>query len=114
MTQTALGAILAAALLSAVAHARTIYVNGTTGNDDWDGLCEEWDGGTCGPKATIQADAAWDSDEVLVGSSTVGKFYTMLEAVACRSPLWRPSAEAPGATRCLFLQPSTQRSTYDG
>ena len=40
---------------TAVASADTIYVNGTTGNDDWDGRCEIWDGGTCGPKKTIQA-----------------------------------------------------------
>jgi len=48
---------------------QTIYVNGTTGNDAWTGLCEVWDGGTCGPKATIQAgiDAAVNGDAVLVG-----------------------------------------------
>lgn len=53
----ALLASAAAALLLAVAPARaeTYYVNGTTGNDNWDGLCEEWDGGTCGPKRTIQS-----------------------------------------------------------
>ena len=42
-------------LLTAPGRAETYYVNGTTGNDNWDGLCEEWDGGACGPKQTIQA-----------------------------------------------------------
>jgi hypothetical protein len=59
-------------LISCVASAawaqQTIYVNGTTGDDTWDGLCEEWDGDTCGPKGTIQAgiDAAVDGDTVVV------------------------------------------------
>lgn len=46
---------------------RTYYVNGTTGNDSWDGLASNWDG-VHGPKATIQAgvDAAGDGDTVVV------------------------------------------------
>ena len=55
--------------IAAETHAQpTIYVNGTTGNDAWSGLCEEWDGGTCGPKVTIQAgiDAAYNGDTVIV------------------------------------------------
>ena len=52
----------------------TIYVNGATGNDAWDGLCETWDGVTlCGPKATIQAgiDATIGlGDEVVIADGT--------------------------------------------
>ncbi len=59
-------------MISATACADMIYVNGSTGDDAWDGLCEVWDGGTCGPKATIQAgiDAADDGDEVVVADGT--------------------------------------------
>ena len=66
----AIFASLAALLMLAAvtAHADLIYVNGTTGNDAWDGLCEVWDGGTCGPKKTIQAgvNAASNGDTVIV------------------------------------------------
>jgi hypothetical protein len=59
-------AVLAFAAMGA--RAETYYVNGTTGNDNWDGLCEEWNGGTCGPKKTIQAgvNASSDGDSVIV------------------------------------------------
>jgi hypothetical protein len=48
--------------------ATTYYVDGTNGNDGWDGLCATWDGGSCGPKATIQAaiDTAMDGDPIWV------------------------------------------------
>ena len=64
-----MGAIGILCCCAGIASAQqTIYVNGTTGDDGWSGLCEVWDGGTCGPKATIQAgiDAAADGDTVLV------------------------------------------------
>jgi hypothetical protein len=52
---------------------RAYYV-AVTGNDAWDGRCAEWDGGTCGPKATIQAaiDAchATEGDEVRLADGT--------------------------------------------
>jgi hypothetical protein len=52
----------------------TVYVNGTTGSDAWSGLCEVWDGGTCGPKKTIQAGinvaAAGDVVQVADGTYT--------------------------------------------
>jgi len=34
--------------------ASTLYVNNATGNDDWDGTSATYQGGTIGPKATIQ------------------------------------------------------------
>ncbi len=34
--------------------ASTLYVNNDTGNDDWDGTSATYQGGTIGPKATIQ------------------------------------------------------------
>ena len=51
---------------------RTIYVNGTTGDDTWDGLCQEWDGGTCGPKEHIQVgiNTADAGDTVVVADGT--------------------------------------------
>ena len=64
-----IGLLGLAACIAAASHAQqTIYVNGTTGDDAWDGLCEVWDGGSCGPKATIQAgiDAAQEDDTVVV------------------------------------------------
>ena len=62
-----------AACIAAETHAQpTIYVNGTTGDDGWSGTCEVWDGGTCGPKRTIQAgiDAAGDTVVVADGVYT--------------------------------------------
>ena len=54
------GFIIVLALTTLACHlsaacADTLYVNGVTGDDAWNGRCETWDGGTCGPKATIQA-----------------------------------------------------------
>ncbi len=71
-TEVSFVVVCALACLAPPAPAATIYVNGATGDDTWDGLCEEWDGGTCGPKATIQAgiDAASDGDEVVVADGT--------------------------------------------
>jgi len=61
----ALACLLAACT---AATAGTVYVNGTMGNDAWSGLCQTWDGATCGPKQTIQAgiDIAVAGDTVLV------------------------------------------------
>ncbi len=52
--------------------ARTIYVNGVSGNDAWTGLCEVWNGTVCGPKRTIQAgiDIAVPGDLVAVAPAT--------------------------------------------
>ncbi len=51
-----------------VATADTIYVNDAMGNDAWDGRCEVWDGGTCGPKKTIQRAifVVSNGDEIIV------------------------------------------------
>ncbi|UCD74425.1 MAG: hypothetical protein JSV91_11610 [Phycisphaerales bacterium] len=67
-------AIAVAALMLAAADpavAKTVYVDGVNGNDAWDGLCEEWDGGACGPKKTIQAgiSVAVNDDEVVVADA---------------------------------------------
>jgi hypothetical protein len=66
--------IAAAALMFATGGAwaaKTVYVDGVNGNDAWDGLCEEWDGGTCGPKKTIQAgiNVASNGDDVSVADA---------------------------------------------
>jgi parallel beta-helix repeat protein len=77
-----------------------VYVNGATGDDAWDGRCAVWDGGTCGPKATIQAgiNVALTGEQVLIADGTyrgvgnrdldfVGKAVTVCSAsdnpVAC-------------------------------
>ncbi len=66
------GTWVLAGLLLPGAAGRTIYVHGTSGDDGWDGLCYVWDGGTCGPKRTIQAgiDVAVAGDEVLLAPVT--------------------------------------------
>ena len=66
--------VAAAALMFAAGGAwaaKTVYVDGVNGNNAWDGLCEEWDGGTCGPKKTIQAgiDVAVNGDDVSVADA---------------------------------------------
>lgn len=63
--------LLALLSISAPAAAKTVYVDGVHGQDSWNGLCESFDGGTCGPKATIQAgiNAADSGDEVVVADA---------------------------------------------
>lgn len=48
--------------------AGTYYIDPSNGNDQYDGLCRDWDGGTCGPKATLAGALALaqDGDEVLL------------------------------------------------
>ena len=58
---------------SVIPEPATYYVDGTNGNDDWDGLAEIWDG-QHGPKRTIQSaiDATYNNDEIIV---SVGTYY---------------------------------------
>ena len=71
-TWRAWGAFVAVGILCAAGGAGTIYVNGVTGNDAWNGLCPAWNGGTCGPKRTIQAviGVAVNGDEVVIAPAT--------------------------------------------
>jgi predicted outer membrane repeat protein len=54
--------------IGASAFSETLYVSDAFGDDAYDGRCTVWDGGTCGPKRTIQAgiDAAAEADEVVI------------------------------------------------
>jgi hypothetical protein len=80
----------------APAWAATLYVNGATGNDGWTGLCETWDGGTCGPKATIQAaiSAASAGDEILVAP---GRYFENVHFDGKNVAVWaeNPSVNLP-------------------
>lgn len=53
---------------SLTSRAADIHVNSIVGNDTWSGLCAAWDGGTCGPKRSIQAAiaVAGDGDTILL------------------------------------------------
>jgi hypothetical protein len=64
--------LVLAAWLAPIGAAGTIYVHGSDGNDEWSGLCATWDGGTCGPKRTIQAgiNVAVAGDEVILAPVT--------------------------------------------
>lgn len=72
MTRTVVWSLILTGLLTPVCRARTIYVNAAEGNDQWTGLCRTWNGGTCGPKATISAavQVAMHGDIVLVADGT--------------------------------------------
>jgi predicted outer membrane repeat protein len=66
------GAVLALLMLPAIAHGgATYFVNGTCGNDAWNGTSSVC-AGPNGPKLTIQAaiDAATDGEEVEVAAGT--------------------------------------------
>jgi len=100
------GAALTAAVLLSLAAgpaavAKTVYVDGVNGNNDWDGLCEEWDGGTCGPKKTFQAGiaVAVDGDEVVVADAVyAGEGNTCIQYYAKAITL----RSAEGSANCII------------
>jgi hypothetical protein len=66
---TLLFAILLSFLMAGATFAEMRYVSGLNGNDNWDGKARSWEGGTRGPKETINAavevsSATGDSIEV--------------------------------------------------
>ena len=63
LRMTLVFAILLAVTMIGSASAVTLYVNGQAGNDSWDGKAREFQGGTTGPKETINA-------AIFVASST--------------------------------------------
>jgi len=84
---TLLFAFLLSFLLVGAAFAEIRYVNGQDGNDNWDGKARTWEGGTRGPKETINSaievsSATGDSIEVNYASG-----YIYHEADASNIPL---------------------------
>src|SRR5262245_9465118 len=59
-----------------VGWAATLYVDPNQGSDSFSGLCPVWDGGTCGPKRSIQGgvDGATDGDVVILSDGYYGEF----------------------------------------
>jgi parallel beta-helix repeat protein/predicted outer membrane repeat protein len=67
----------------AVSAASTIYVNGTSGNDTYDGTSPTWVSGTIGPKKTIQnaSNAVDTSGTVNVASGTYNEHITTTKSL---------------------------------
>ena len=63
-------------LLCSQVSAADLYVNGSTGNDSWDGLSADWDG-THGPKDTIQSaiDGSTEGDVITIAPGTYVGIY---------------------------------------
>jgi len=67
-----------------VSAASTIYVNGTSGNDTYDGTSPLWVSGTIGPKKTIQnaSNAVDTSGTVNVASGTYNEHITIAKSLS--------------------------------
>ena len=125
MKQLLLATALAVGLLALPAPAETIYVDGVNGNNAWDGLCEVWDGETCGPKKTIQAgiDVASGGDEVIVADAVYSgtgniniRYYGKAITVRSSGGPENCIVDAGGSGSALFVFSSgeTTASVLDG
>lgn len=112
-------ACLIGTALACYADATTYYVDGAAGNDQWDGRCEAWQGGSCGPKRTIlgglQA-ATSDENIVMVADGVyAGAGNTNITFPARRIRLSSRNGsencviDCNGESRAFYFNPQTDR-----